>query len=329
MGGGALIISREDLHREADASGFRQEVLEKVIHLLSLLAGFRSHPFLKDRIVLKGGTALNLFIFDLPRLSVDIDLNYIGAADRETMLAERPKVEDSIRAVCSREGFNVRRVPGEHAGGKWSLRYASTLGRGGNLQVDLNFMFRIPLWPVAYLDSKPIGAFSAENVPVLDAHELAAGKLAALFARSASRDLFDAHRLLTRTTLEKERLRTAFVVYGAGSRTDWRTVSVESLEFDEIEFANRLLPMLRRDDLTEIGNPVEWTARLIEECKRALGVVLPLSENEKGFLDRLLDHGEIAPGFLTADAELAERIRQHPLLEWKAVNVRRHKGKET
>jgi hypothetical protein len=36
--------------------------------------------------VLKGGTALNLFVLDVPRLSVDIDLNYIGAADRETML---------------------------------------------------------------------------------------------------------------------------------------------------------------------------------------------------------------------------------------------------
>jgi len=324
-----LKLSREDLLREADASGFREDVFEKVIHLLSLLDGFRSHPFLKDRIVLKGGTALNLFIFDLPRLSVDIDLNYIGAADRETMLAERPKVEDAIRAVCSREDFDVRRIPGEHAGGKWSLRYASALGRGGNLQVDLNFMFRIPLWPVAHLDSKPIGAFSAENIPVLDSNELAAGKLAALFARSASRDLFDVHRLLTSTTLENERLRTAFVVYGAGSRTDWRTVSVESLEFDEIEFANRLLPMLRRDDLTEIGIPVKWAARLIEECRRALGVVLPLSENEKGFLDRLLDHGEIAPEFLTTDVELAERIRRHPLLEWKALNVRRHKGKET
>jgi len=321
-------LSREDLLREADASGFRREVLEKVIHLLTLLSGFRSHPFLKDRVALKGGTALNLFIFYLPRLSVDIDLNYIGAADRETMLAERPKVEDAVRAVCSREGFDINRIPGEHAGGKWSLRYASALGQGGNLEVDLNFMFRVPLWPVAYLDSRPIGTFDAKNIPVIDTHELAAGKLAALFARTASRDLFDAHQLLTRTDLNKERLRIAFIVYGAGSRTDWRTLSVDSLQFDETELANRLLPMLRKNDLEDIGHPVEWAARLIGECKQSLRVVLPLSENEREFLNMILDYGEIAPELLTADAELAERIRLQTLLEWKAVNVRKYKVKK-
>ena len=104
-------VSSEKLSEEARTTGFRPEVLEKVIHLLNLLEGFQGHPFLKGRLVLKGGTALNLFIFDLPRLSVDIDLNYIGAADRETMLEERPKVAQAVRAVCSREGVNITRAP--------------------------------------------------------------------------------------------------------------------------------------------------------------------------------------------------------------------------
>ena len=74
--------------RKAQETGFRPEILEKVLQLLHLLESFLSHPYLKDRIVLKGGTALNLFYFDVPRLSVDIDLNYIGAVDREAMLQE-------------------------------------------------------------------------------------------------------------------------------------------------------------------------------------------------------------------------------------------------
>lgn len=119
-------------------------MLGKVGLLLQLLDAVRSHPFLKDKLVLKGGTALNLFIFDVPRLSIDIDLNYVGAVEREVMLAERPKVEEALQAVFSREGFTVRRMPAEHAGGKWQLRYPSAGGQGGNLEVDVNFMFRIP-----------------------------------------------------------------------------------------------------------------------------------------------------------------------------------------
>lgn len=98
-------ISPETLNAQAEVTGFRTDMLEKVALLLQLLDAIRSHPFLKDKLVLKGGTALNIFIFDVPRLSVDIDLNYVGAADRETMLLERPKVEEALQAVFAREGY--------------------------------------------------------------------------------------------------------------------------------------------------------------------------------------------------------------------------------
>ena len=48
---------------------------------IDLPESMRAHPFLGRRMALKGGTALNLFVLDFPRLSVDIDLNYIGACD--------------------------------------------------------------------------------------------------------------------------------------------------------------------------------------------------------------------------------------------------------
>jgi len=132
---------------EIASTGFGAEPLEQVSRLMALLDALNSHPFLKSRIALKGGTALNLFHFEVPRLSVDIDLNYIGAADRTTMLAERPMVEQAIQAVCSREGLNIRRVPTEHAGGKWRLTYAASKGAPGNLELDINYLLRTPLWP--------------------------------------------------------------------------------------------------------------------------------------------------------------------------------------
>ncbi len=64
----------------------------------------------------------------MPRLSVDIDLNYVGSGDRATMLADKPKVEQSIQAVCAREGLTIKRMPSEHAGGKWRLSFVNTTG---------------------------------------------------------------------------------------------------------------------------------------------------------------------------------------------------------
>ena len=95
-------FSKELLLAESESTGFRPEILEKVFHLIGLLNGFNGHPFLKDRVALKGGTAVNLFIFDLPRLSVDIDLNYVGAPDKDTMLSERSiPVLKSERELCA------------------------------------------------------------------------------------------------------------------------------------------------------------------------------------------------------------------------------------
>jgi predicted nucleotidyltransferase component of viral defense system len=326
MGGDALRFSRGRILAEAASTGFRPEVFEKVAHLFSLLQGIWKHPFLKNRLVLKGGTALNLFIFNVPRLSVDIDLNYIGAPDKETMLTERPKMDKAIEAVCRREGFMLRHSPTEHAGGKWLLRYESAFGHGANLTIDVNFMFRIPLWPIVISKSHDVGPYMAEKIPLLDLHEIAAGKLCALLSRKTGRDLFDAHQLLTKKVLIRERLRLAFIVYGAMDRKDWRDVSEKDIGFRANELMNELVPVLRSHEINNNYDPEAWASHLVNECRQAISIVLPFTEGEREFLDRILDHGEIIPSLITNDEDMVDKIRNHPGLQWKAFNVREFKG---
>jgi len=319
-------FSSSEILQAAEATGFKADMVEKALYLLSLLNALNSHPFLKGKWVLKGGTALNMFVLDLPRLSVDIDLNYIGALDREEMLAERPKIEQAAQAVFSREGFSTKRVPNEHAGGKWRLSYQSFTGQSGNLEVDLNFTFRQPLWDVQVADSHLLGAFQSKSIPVLDIHELAAGKLAALLARGQARDLFDCHRILGMDDLDQDQLRVAFVTYGGMNRKDWRTVSIEDVGFDTVEFTRLLIPTLYLRQTEEQVSPAEYGAHLVRECREGLSAVLPFTDSERTFLDLLLDRGVINPALLTADESLQRRIQCQPLLEWKALNVRQHKG---
>ena len=319
-------FSATEILEIARPNGFDETVVEKVLHLVHLLNALNSHPSLRGKWVLKGGTALNLFVFSHPRLSVDIDLNYIGALERQDMLADRPEIERAVHAVFSREGFAVRRVPNEHAGGKWRLNYPSFTGRPANLDVDLNFMYRQPLWEIHQADSHPLGDFQAKGVPVLDLHELAAGKLSALFSRRQARDLFDCHRILAIEDLQPDRLRVAFVVYGGMNRKDWRTVSLDDVDYDGAELARHLAPTLRAEQPREQKTLAEYGAQMLTECRKALSVVLPFTDTERAFLDLLLNQGKIDASILTADTTLRERIQTQPLLEWKALNVRRIKG---
>ena len=318
-------VSADRLASDAEVTGFQPDVLEKVIHLLGLLDAIRSHPFLKGKLALKGGTALNLFVFDVPRLSVDIDLNYVGAETTQAMLDERPLIEEAMEAVFSREDLSIRRIPQAHAGGKWSLRYPAASGQSGRIDVDVNYMFRVPLWPVTTIDSRPVGSWRATDIPVVDIHELSAGKLTALLARRRARDLFDSSLVLSIDGLDIAKLRTAFVVYGAMVRRDWRTVSAEDVAFDPRELSSQLIPALRADGMDGL-DAAAYGERLVRESRRVLSELLPFSGEELSFLDLLLDAGEIDANLLTTDKALQDRIQGQPLLEWKAQNVRRHKG---
>jgi predicted nucleotidyltransferase component of viral defense system len=308
--------SERELMREAKETRFRPEIMEKVWHLMAILDGISVHPFLKERLVLKGGTALNLFFFDLPRLSVDIDLNYIGQLDRQEMLLERPEVEKALEAIFQREGLSIRRIPEKHAGGKWQLRYASVLGGNGNLEVDLNYMFRLPLFRMHKQSSHSIGTRKTREIPLLDIHELGAGKLSALFGRHASRDLFDAHQLLTKCSIDIEQLRLACLVYGAMGTKDWRQISIDEIHFQEKELKDQLIPVLRKHAFRN-SDWLSWTNQLLADCKTALTILFPLREHERAFLQSLFEHGEIDAKLITDNRNLIEKISSQPLLQWK------------
>lgn len=311
-----MILSKQQLQREASSTGFKIEHLEKVFLLMDLLSDFATFPQLTNKLVLKGGTALNLFTFDLPRLSVDIDLNYVGNIDREAMLIDRPKIESTIIAICERKGLTLDRNPNRHAGGKMVWRYPSALGQMGNLEIDLNFMYRVPLWPIEFKSSCMIGSFQIHNIPVLNAHELSAGKLTALIDRKAGRDIFDAYHLLTKLKLEDKKLRLALVIYSAINRKiDLRKISTQDINVNLDDLKKNLIPLLKKDEIRS-KSLTAWTENLVKQCQVAFQRLLPLTNQEIEFLNCLLDQGAIEPKLITKDSTLIENIKLHPAINW-------------
>lgn len=315
--------SSQTLQRLAQSTGHQAGTLEKVLRLLDLLQEIAGDPLLSGRLALKGGTALNVFHLGLDRLSVDIDLNYIGALDRAEMEADRPAIDAAIDRLLVSQGYSIRRRPEEHAGGKWIARYASALGGSAVLEIDVNYMARQPLFGAAMMDSMKLAELQAKNVLVLDPHEIVAGKLVALFDRHAARDLFDARRILSIEGLDWSRIKAAVLAIGATGRRDWRAVSIESIKGDPQELRQKLAICLPHGYFAGAGKVDAWIAETIALCRERLGFLFDLTAGEQEFLDRILDKGEVNATLLNVDAELARRIEAMPMLAWKCQHVRK------
>jgi hypothetical protein len=117
------------------------------------------------------------------------------------MDSDRPGLDDRIERLMESKGYAARREPSEHAGGKWIYRYASALGGAGTIEIDINYLYRGPLYGVDRMPSAPIGSYRAANVPVLDIHEIVAGKMVAcrrtLRASSTSPSRFPIFKAIT------------------------------------------------------------------------------------------------------------------------------------
>jgi predicted nucleotidyltransferase component of viral defense system len=100
-------FDRISLGRQANELGFVRDTFEKVCRLADVLSFMESDALLSDTLALKGGTAINLIMFDFPRLSVDIDMDYAKDVSREAMLQEREQITDHIRKYMAASGYSL------------------------------------------------------------------------------------------------------------------------------------------------------------------------------------------------------------------------------
>ena len=320
------MITRSRVESVAKESGFRPAAVEKVMRLCRILRRLDSHPTTEGAWLLKGGTALNLLHLDVPRMSVDIDLNFIGAADREGMVSARPGFEAALAAVCEREGCTVKRTPNEHAGGKFRLRFASVVGGSQNLEVDVSYVARVPLLGTERLSTRfPEG--DPVEVTTLSLLELAAGKFTALVQRSVPRDAFDAANLLRRIPdlLENADFRLAFVCSVAGGRHDPRELTPVDPTPTQLAVRQQLIPLLQEGLEASSLDPQAQSMRLQQDLQGVAERLLRWSSAERAFLDRLHDEGEVDATILHSDPTVQQRVQTQPMLLWKAQNVRRHR----
>ena len=143
-------FDRISLGRQAKELGFVRDTFEKVCRLEDVLEFMETDTLLSNALALKGGTAINLTIFDLPRLSVDIDMDYAKDVTREEMLSERQLINDRIKKYMSANGYSLGEKSKQyHALDSFVFEYNNSGGSKDNLKIEINYMLRCHVLPIA------------------------------------------------------------------------------------------------------------------------------------------------------------------------------------
>jgi predicted nucleotidyltransferase component of viral defense system len=188
---------------------FREAYRAQVALLIRTLPHVAAEP----EFALKGGTAINLFVRPLPRLSVDIDLTYLPVADRAASLAAidaaMQRIAERIRAGIPNARVLATQLTDEGATTKLVVRVDAA-----QIKIEVTPVLRGTVYdPVAMAVVPEVeDAFGFAETQVVSFPDLYAGKIVAAMDRQHPRDLFDVRDLLAHEGISDD-LRRAFIVY--------------------------------------------------------------------------------------------------------------------
>ena len=309
--------NRNELDRAALACGFTRDVFEKVLRLKEILVWMSAQDLINEHLPLKGGTAINLTIFNLPRLSVDIDMDFTPDLSREDMLAFRDRITDAIKAYMNAEGYFLSPASRfHHSLDAFFFTYTNAAGNPDMIKIELNYSLRSHiLEPTARKLTTDVFGGNATIVTV-DPLEIFAAKANALLSRAAARDLYDFNRMIEDHLFEdrKDLFRKSIVFYASISRETidplFSTAAIDALTFQKIR--RDLFPVLTVEERNKKYD-LETTKGAVKEYLAAL---LKLTASEKEYLTRFMAK-EYRPELLFDDSAILQRIENHPMALWK------------
>jgi predicted nucleotidyltransferase component of viral defense system len=257
---------------------------------------------------LKGGTAINLFLRNMPRLSIDLDLvltdHRLGRDVALQLISSHLK---SMRADLNHIGITCHAAT-DQGGDEMKVFVERDRTR---VKVEVNHVFRGTILPV---ELRPLTAeaqdtfFSDIEIPVLHPDELYGSKLVAAMDRQHPRDIFDIHKLYQENGLT-EGIIECFVCYLAGHNRPIHEVLFANEINIESSHANEFEGMTR--EALSLGSLLETRKRLFAELPARL------SGNQRTFLASL---AEAKPDWsLMSCPHLAEM----PAIRWKLANLER------
>lgn len=274
---------------------------------VGLLLSILPHVAKEESLALTGGTAINLFARDMPRLSVDIDLAYVKLDDRTTALQNISDALDRIeqRIKTSIEGISITRVPpGQGQDVKLNCQTQQA-----HIKIEVNTTMRGILFPVRMMQvtdsvQNDFKKFAAINV--VSHAELFGGKICAALDRQHPRDLFDVYHLLKNEDFTHELKLGLITSMLSHARPIHELLSPHFLD-QHSAFDNQFSGMTATPFSYETFEEVR--AQLVAEVSKSL------TDDDREFL-LSYNGGEPLWNLIPI-----ENLKQLPAVQWKLINI--------
>lgn len=307
--------NKGQLGQIAKQYGFVRDTFEKVLRLKEILTYLNTDEYLHEHLALKGGTAINMTIFNLPRLSVDLDLDFTPNLPLEDMEKAREKITKMLERYMTEEGYFLSGSSRySHSLDSMLFQYQNAGGNRDNIKLELNYSLRSHIF--APVERKIVTDIFEEDVMVrtLEPVEIFAAKANALMSRAAARDLYDFNNMIYFGLFdgsEYELFRKCIIFYASISadkiNKTFNTSAIDGLEFSKIR--RDLFPVLQKKDNFNLDERKEEAIKFIKE-------LMVLTEEEKEYLN-MFEKGEYIPSLLFYDNQILENIVEHPMAIWK------------
>ena len=307
------------LGNKARELGFNRDTLEKVSRLYDILRFINTMPILRRNLALKGGTAINFTMLGLPRLSVDIDLDFVNDCTKEEMLELRESINEAIRKYMISEGYEMSpKSKSPHSLDSFVYRYVGVSGNYDNIKIEINYSLRSHIDQTEYVQALHPYFPNDFEIHRLSTLEIFASKINALLTRAAARDLYDVHNMII-NTLIKERdmnhLRKSIVFYfSITSRHIDKPLNTKAIDDINNRMIRRdLMPVLSKSDSFKLEETKEVVKRFVSRLLR-------FTKDEEMFVELFLNN-RYEPSLLFDNKHCLKRINKHPMALWRTKQM--------
>ncbi len=315
-----LIYDKKILSQQAKELHVNRDTFEKVCRLKEILKFFNESELLNEHLALKGGTAINLLFFNLPRLSVDIDLDLSVNLPREEMMEVREKISALINKYMSAEGYTLSvKTKSRHSLDSNVYEYINSAGTKDNIKIEINYSLRSHVLPIQKIKISG-DIFNDEfEVNTVSPIEIYASKTVALMTRAAVRDLYDMNYMIRIGLFDENELETyrKCVIFYLAVATEKAPLEPDFTAMEDItkhRVLTDLEPVIRNRDVFNLESAKKNVREFLTEN-------IYFNEKDVEFLKKF-NKGYYHPELLFESEEILERIKNHPMALWKTKNNR-------